>query len=102
MKNLNKIRDELAHARAVQIDKKYKPNEFTVYANARRSYIKGFDSCLKELEPTIKELVDALEQMVGHTVAHLQFPHKDTSSVTIAIITARETLEKYKQKTGEK
>lgn len=53
MKLLEKKRDELAHARAIQIDKKYKPNDLTVYANARHSYVKGFDAAVKELEPMI-------------------------------------------------
>jgi len=42
-KTKEQIRDEVAHSRAIDISKKYKPEEFTVYANARRSFIKGFD-----------------------------------------------------------
>lgn len=96
MKNLDEIRDELAEKSALCWNKD--EYNWLVYD----SFKSGFDAAVNELEPTIKELVDALEQMVGHTVAHLQFPHKDTSSVTVAIITAKETLKKYKQKIGEK
>lgn len=63
-KTMAEIRDEQAHSRAVQIDKKYKPEEFTVYANARRSFIKGWDARDKLDNEALKIAVEALEDLI--------------------------------------
>jgi hypothetical protein len=40
----------------------------------------------------VAELESLLKDLIGHAEAHLQFPHKDTSALTLAIIKARQAL----------
>lgn len=77
MNRIEKLKNEMAHSRAIQIDKKYKPEEFTIYANARRSFIKGFDAASAEYEKIIAELEGAIEHYL-EVQKFLTAPQEDT------------------------
>lgn len=47
---------------------------------------------IKELQAKLDAAKKALENLEGHTIAHLQFPHKDTSNLTLALLAARQAL----------
>lgn len=64
-------------------------------------YRKGFNQAASILLKDMESMAKALENLEGHTIAHLQFPHKETGNLTVAIINAREALKIWREKYGE-
>lgn len=54
---------------------------------------------IKHLEARVERLNNIVSDLIGHTEAHLQFPHKDTSDLTLAIIEARAALKEDEEQT---
>lgn len=88
---LQKQRDELAE--------KYYQERPDGFGEPRSDFSVGFDDChaimskdIESLQSKLDAAKKALENLEGHTIAHLQFPHKDTSNLTLALLAARQAL----------
>lgn len=63
----------------------------------------GYQACHYLMLEDMKKLVSLIEGLQGHTIAiaHLLFPHKDTSNLTISILNCEIALQEFKEKYGE-
>lgn len=93
MKLLEKKRDELAGEYSLT-----RLNHMT----AESSYIAGFDACLKELEPVLKELVEALECAESALAVSTVVTHGKYTPNAFGLKEVIDALQKYKQLIGEK
>lgn len=98
-KHLEEMRDELAEKNA---DTFYHAqgdiHQTMPWSDCKESYQNGFNQATSILLKDMESLAKALEDLEGHTIAHLQFPHKETSNLTVAIINAREALKIWREK----
>lgn len=120
MKLLEKKRDELAKEYSLAkypVQNIETRKDFTQDVNfARRmshcqAFQDGFDSCLKELEPVLKELVNNYESLLFALQYNIIMFNGDVPGMTREQVfdqsndirdRARDALQKYKQLIGEK